>query len=237
MNTLKKFILICTIIGLYLPTMADEPEPSIDVSVGGDLVSSYIWRGVDCAGTSFQPSLSLGWKGLSLSGWGSVGIDKTDTKEFDLTLEYGIGGLSVSITDYYFSYFGISCPYFEYGKDTTTHVFEAQIGYDFGFLAINWYTNFAGADGVKNTEGDMAYSSYISLAAPFETGAISWEAELGFVPWKTDFYTTDGFALTNISIKATKPIKISDEYSIGLFSQAIWNPTSDGGFFVMGLSF
>ena len=26
---------------------------------------------------------------------------------------------------------------------------KAQVGYDFGPLAVNWYTNFAGADGVK----------------------------------------------------------------------------------------
>ena len=35
------------------------------------------------------------------------------------------------------------------GAYSTAHVFEAQVGYDFGPLAVNWYTNFAGADGVK----------------------------------------------------------------------------------------
>ena len=39
--------------------------------------------------------------------------------------------------------------YFKYGAHSTAHVFEAQVGYDFGPLAVNWYTNFAGADGVK----------------------------------------------------------------------------------------
>ena len=40
---------------------------------------------------------------------------------------------------------------------STAHVFEAQVGYDFGPLAVNWYTNFAGADGVKEN-GKRAYS-------------------------------------------------------------------------------
>ena len=52
---------------------------------------------------------------------------------------------------------------------STAHVFEAQVGYDFGPLAVNWYTNFAGADGVKEN-GKRAYSSYLALSAPFKLG-------------------------------------------------------------------
>lgn len=35
------------------------------------------------------------YKGFSLGAWGSVGFESTDTKEFDLTLGYSIGGFSV----------------------------------------------------------------------------------------------------------------------------------------------
>lgn len=233
----KLFLTFATICLCFGTTIAQEKESDFSVNVGGDIVSSYIWRGTECGGISMQPSVSVEWKGLSLSAWGSYGFNASDTKEFDLTLGYGIGGFSVSITDYYFAYPGIDNKYFHYGKDETAHVFEGQIGYDFDFLALNWYTNFAGADGVKNDDGDMAYSSYFSVSAPFELGKIDWEAEVAVVPWKTSLYGNDGFALTNISLKATKPIKISDEYSLGLFSQAIWNPTLEGGYLVMGMSF
>ena len=105
-------------------------------------------------------------QGFSLGAWGSAGIESADTKELDLTLGYSTGGFSISVTDYWFN----GGPgYFHYGTHHTSHVFEAQIGYDFGPLAVNWYTNFAGADGV-NKDGDRAYSSYISLAAPLQTG-------------------------------------------------------------------
>lgn len=238
MKTISRKIIISVVLGLlFIPSFAEEPESGVSASVDGDIVSSYVWRGLYCGGTSFQPSLSVEWKGLSLSGWGSVGIDKTDTKEFDLTLGYAIGGFSISVTDYYFDYFGVANPYGEYVKERTSHVFEGQIGYDFEFMSLNWYTNFAGADGVKNAEGDMAYSSYFSAAVPFEAGGVEWEAELGIVPWKTDLYGADGFALTNLSLKAAKSLKISDEFSLGVFSQAVWNPAADGGFLVMGLSF
>lgn len=231
--------IVCVAMALFatVPLFADEPESDFTAEVGGDLVSSYIWRGQACGGVSLQPSVEIGWKGFSFGAWGSVGFESFDTKEFDLTLGYGIGGFSVSVTDYYFAVPGVPDSYFHYEKDATPHVFEGQIGYDFGFLSLNWFTNFAGADGVKNANGDMAYSSYFTIGAPFEFGSLSWEAELGFVPWKTSLYATEGFALTNISIKALKPIPISETYNLGLFTQAIWNPTSEGGFLVMGLSF
>ena len=36
-----------------------------------------------------------------------------------------------------------------YSAHQTSHVFEANVGYDFGPHALNWYTNFAGNDGVN----------------------------------------------------------------------------------------
>ena len=52
---------------------------------------------------SIQPSASISYKGIWLSGWGTVGFDKDDTKEFDLTVGYSIKGFSASITDYWFT--------------------------------------------------------------------------------------------------------------------------------------
>ena len=78
-------------------------QDKVDSNVGADLVSGYVWRGQNLGGVSIQPSASISYKGFSLTGWGSVGIDKTDTKEFDLTLGYATGGFSVSVTDYWFN--------------------------------------------------------------------------------------------------------------------------------------
>lgn len=210
-----------------------KAQDKVEASVGADLVSGYIWRGQDLGGVSLQPSASIAYKGFSLGAWGSVGLESTDTKEFDLTLGYSTGGFSVSVTDYWFN----GGPgYFHYGAYNTSHVFEAQIGYDFGPLAVNWYTNFAGADGI-NKDGDRAYSSYISLAAPFKLGGLDWTAEIGATPWATDFYGANGFAVCDISLGASKDIKITDSFSLPLFAKATWNPRSEGAYFVVGLSF
>ncbi len=219
-------------------------QDKVEASVGADLVSNYIWRGQDLGNISVQPSLSIGYKGFSLSAWGSVGFEKSDTKEFDLTLGYSTGGFSISVTDYWFN----NGPgYFHYGAHNTNHTFEAQVGYDFGVLAVNWYTNFAGNVGYK-ANGDRAYASYISLAAPFRLGGLDWEAEVGATPWENNFYTgggnstftkdmINGFAVCAVSLKATKEIQVTHSWSLPLFAQVVWNPSTEGAHFVAGISF
>lgn len=103
-------------------------------------------------------------------------------------------------------------------------------------IAVNWYTNFAGDDGVDK-DGDRAYSSYISVAAPFTLGGLDWTAEIGATPWATDFYEANGFAVCDVSLGVSKDIKITDSFSLPLFAKATWNPRSEGAYFVVGLSF
>lgn len=217
-----------------MASVATQAQESVEASVGADLVSGYVWRGQDLGNAAIQPSLSLSWNGLSLSAWGSVGLVTEEDKEFDLTLGYTFGGFSVSVTDYWFN----SNPkYFDYEAHTTSHVFEAQVGYDFGVVNVNWFTNFAGADGV-NKDGDRAYSSYIQVGIPFKLGGLEWEAEVGATPWATDFYAeADGFAVCDVAVQATKELKLSQTFSLPVFAKAAWNPATEGAHFVVGLSF
>ena len=207
-------------LAIAVPAMG-MAQDKVEASVGADFVSGYIWRGQDLGGVSIQPTLSVSYKGFSLSAWGTTGIEKEDTKEIDLTLGYTTG-------------------YFHYGSHNTNHTFEAQIGYDFGPLALNWYTNFAGTDGVNN-EGDRAYSSYISATVPFTLAGLEWTAEIGATPWATDFYNysedpvcngSNGFAVCDISLGAAKEIRITDSFSVPAFAKVTVNPRTEGAYFV-----
>ena len=222
------------VFGMILATSVKaNAQENVTANVGADLVSGYVWRGQDLGNAAIQPNLSLNYRGLSLSAWGSVGLVSEDVKELDLTLGYATGDFSVSLTDYWFN---TNLKYFDYAAHSTAHVFEAQIGYDFGILDINWYTNFAGADGV-NEEGDRAYSSYIQLTVPFTLDGLEWEAELGATPWATSFYAeADGFTVCDVALKAYKDFKISDTVSIPVFAKIAWNPATEGAHFVFGLS-
>lgn len=212
-------------------------QDEVEASVGADLVSGYEWRGQDLGGFSVQPSMSVAYKGFSLGAWGSVGLDKEDTKEMDLTLGYSTGGFSVSVTDYWFATYREKNKYFNYKAHETAHVFEAQVGYDFGPVAVNWYTNFAGNDGF-NKDGDRAYSSYINVAAPFKLGGLDWKAEIGATPWATSFYAdANGFAVCNIALTASKDIKVTESFTLPAFAKLTFNPASESTYFVFGLSF
>lgn len=209
-------------------------QDEIETTISADIVSNYIWRGQDLGNVSLQPTLGIGYKGLSLSAWGSVGLSEpADTKEFDITASYTIGGLNIGVTDYWFN-----TPeerYFLYDTHKTSHVFEANIGYDFGLLALQWYTNFAGNDGV-NKDGKRAYSSYVEATVPFKLAMVDWSATAGAVPFATDFYGATGFAVTNLSLKAEKEIKITDTFSIPVFGQVTGNPCSQKAYLVFGFT-
>lgn len=210
-------------------------QDKVETTIAADFVSQYYWRGQDLGAISLQPTLGLGYKGLSLTAWGSVGISEpSDTKEFDLTLAYEAGGFHVGVTDYWFN--NPNEKYFAYKAHETSHVFEANVGYDFGPVALNWYTNFAGNDGYTK-KGKRAYSSYFEATAPFKLGGCDWEAALGVVPYATSFYgDANGFAVTNVSVKATKDIKITKSFSIPLFAQVAANPSTEKAYLVVGFT-
>lgn len=224
-----------TLLSVAMP-FTTKAQDKVEASVGADIVSNYIWRGTDCGGVSIQPSLSVGYKGLSLTAWGSVGFDKEDTKELDLTLGYTIGGFSAAITDYWFAPYADEdkVGYFKYGAHNTLHTFEGTLAYDFGPLAVSWNTYFAGADYTKEN-GKRAYSTYVGISAPFKLATLDWTAELGFTPWEGAY--SDKFNVTNLTLKAAREISVTKSFTLPIFAQLTFNPYTQGTYFVFGLSF
>ena len=233
---MKKIVLFAMGLVLGGTTLAQNEE-KVETIISGDIVSSYIWRGQDLGSAAIQPTLGVGYKGLSLTAWGSYGlVNSDDVKELDLTLAYSFGGLNIGVTDYWFDA-GLDPDnrYFKYDAHGTNHLFEANIGYDFGIASLQWFTNFAGNDGVNN-DGKRVYSSYVEAAVPFKLSSIEWTATAGAVPFATTFYGTSGFAVTNLSLRATKEIKVTDTFSIPIFGQVTANPCSQKAYLVLGFT-
>lgn len=222
-------------LAIIASTTAAKAQDNVETTIGADVVNQYIWRGQELGSVSLQPTLGVAYKGLSLTAWGSIGLSEpSDTKEFDITAAYSVGGFNIGVTDYWFN--SPSTRYFLYDSHKTSHVFEANIGYDFGPASIQWFTNFAGNDGV-NKDGDRAYSSYFEVSAPFTFGGCDWTATVGAVPFASSFYSdANGFAVTNVSLKATKELKITDTFSVPVFAGIAANPSTEKAFFIFGLS-
>ena len=231
---MKRIVLFA--MGLVLTGTA-LAQDRVEATVKGDFVNEYIWRGQKLGDVAVQPTLGVGYKGLSLTAWGSYGLsNKDDVKEMDLTLGYAVGGLNIGITDYWFSE-GLDPDgrYFKYDAHGTNHLFEANIGYDFGFASLQWYTNFAGNDGL-NKSGKRAYSSYVEASVPFGLASIDWTATAGAVPYASTLYGTTGFAVTNLSLRATKDIRVTNSFRIPIFAQLTGNPCAQKAYLVFGFT-
>ncbi|MDR1865896.1 MAG: hypothetical protein LBR08_10045 [Bacteroidales bacterium] len=231
-----------------------------EFSVGADLVSSYVWRGVYNAGASFQPSVALTAGNFSIGAWGSTNFVLAQ-KEVDLFLSYSIGGLSVGLTDYWWSGEG-ALDYFQlFKKDANSHLLELNLGYSFEFgLSLSLNTMLAGSqDKYIDDAGTVkrSFTTYFEAGYDFSVGDVNLTAALGFSPWnKTGLYTggslfglpsaglvfpyayaTDEFAVNNISLKAAKEITITDSFSLPVYGQLIFNPAIEDAFLVFGITF
>lgn len=239
---MKKIIWIWSACACLAGSVKAQDAGGVQPFLGADLVSSYIWRGNYNAGASLQPTLGMRAGGFSLTAWGSVDLNAFDYKELDLTASYRVGRFSFSLTDYYWT----GAPnqavlpkrnYFRFGSDSP-HIVEVGASFTVSPrfpLAIAWNTMLFGAD--RDDGGRQNYSTYVELSYPFTVKGVDMNVAVGFTPWATpNMYGTDGFAVDNVLLGATKAIRFSDSFSLPIFTRVIWNPAKDDAHIVGGFS-
>lgn len=211
---------------ILLPAdLGAQEEGSSPFSAGGDLVSSYLWRGTKFgSGPAIQPYLELALGNLTLGGWGSYTFSTNEAAEADLYLSYGFDfGLSFGMTDYYFP----GTDYFDFSDTTGAHALEINLGYEIGGLSIgaNYFLNEAGGAGTEG--GDM----YFELGYSFKNFGILVGAGNGW-------HTPDGeFAVCNIGITSTTLIPVTESFSLPVSGALILNPATEQFHVVAGISF
>jgi hypothetical protein len=201
-------------------------------STGADIVSSYVWRGIPQEGTkgtpNIQPYVSFTTGGLTLGSWASSSF-LGNIKEVDLYATYAFSSaLALTVTDYNW---GFAHPkgYFYYGKGTD-HLYEGTLAYTgpTAFpLSVSINTMFAGSDTLST--GKSAFSSYAELGYPITSYA---KVFVGASLFKSkNVYNTSGFAFTNIGVKVSKSIAITDKFSLpmyGILGANLSNKDVDG---------
>ena len=214
-----------------------------EFTVQGDIVSSYVWRGMyQGGGAAFQPTLGFGFDNFSVTAWGSTNFSGGN-KELDLTLAYKFGkaGPTLTVADLWWEGEG-AYKYFNFKSHETAHHFEAGLAYTLPVekfpLSIAWYTMFAGAD--KDDKGRQNYSSYVELNYPFSVKSVDLNLTCGFLPYEAGVgvygVPNSGFAVTNVALKGITEVKITDSFSIPVFAQAIWNPRMEDAHLVFGFT-
>lgn len=211
-------------------------------STGADLVSSYVWRGIpqdrtvtgnpSLGSPNIQPYVSFTTGGLTIGSWASSSL-LGNVKEVDLYATYAFSSaLALTVTDYNW---GFSNSYFNYGTGSD-HLFEAALAYTGSGsfpLSASLNTFFAGAAD-KKTNGDQAFSTYVELSYPLSDNA---KLIAGASLFESNaVYATTGFGITNIALKVSKSIAITDKFSLPMYGVLGTNPYAKNAFFVVGIS-
>jgi hypothetical protein len=230
------------------PASAQQDTCKGKLDISADLMSRYVWRGLNLGGTSpsFQPCMEFSYKNLTLGAWGAYSFSNAITsQEADLYFSYTIGGkVTVMATDYFFPKEDTLNHYFNYEKDKTSHVFEFSakfLGTEKLPLTLMVATNVYGAD-AKKSNGDNQYSTYLELGYNFKVNETDCNAFIGFTPnnadgskGETGFYGPDA-GVINLGLTATKEIKITDSFSLPVNASLITNPQAQNIFLVFGIS-
>jgi uncharacterized protein (TIGR02001 family) len=226
-RTILLVVLVATLAKPYTVKAQEEEEKESPFSVGADLVSSYVWRGVKYGGPSLQPYVEFGVGGFAIGAWGSFDFTYMDlaVNEADLYAGYGFNfGLYVGVTDYYYQ----GSPYFKYDSDSASHAIEGNLAYEIGGFSIS--ANYIFND-ARNGAGSQGGDMYFEAGYAFKNFEV-------FVGAGDGWHTTDGdFGLVNIGIGASKEIKITEKYSLPISGQVILNPEAEQFHVVAAISF
>ena len=213
---------------------AQDEEPVSPVSIGADIMSRYVWRGLDYgASPSIQPCLEVGIGNFAIGAWGAYAVTQTKnnesgTQEMDLYANYTIAEMiTVGVTDYFFPMeTGYNYDYFDYGSDTSLHVLEGMVA--FNGLKDLPLTFMVGV----NVMNDNDHSLYLELGYSFSFIDVFMGAGNGI------YLTSDNkFNLVNVGISKSKDLEITESFSLPVSVSLITNPDAKQVHLVFGISF
>lgn len=220
---------------LALSTTTIYAQESSSWSVGADVASRYVWRGLNLGGSSpsIQPYIEYSFgsedHAFAVGAWGAYSTSGTTTgQEADLYLSYTMNDMfSLTITDYFFPDESAGMHnYYNYNMDwdminsgeeaQTGHVVEAALSFngteDFP-VSILFAMNVWGADA-------RAYTEEGGAMTPDDNIVMSKYVELGYST-KVKDYSLDlfaGAALDNPDTENGEPTGFYGQENAGLIN-------------------
>ncbi|HLO92059.1 MAG TPA: TorF family putative porin [Lentimicrobium sp.] len=222
----------------------------IALNPGVDIMSRYVWRGLNLGGSSpsIQPSLEFTAGKFTLGTWGAFSTSNDFTvQETDLYMSYNLcDAFTVGITDYFLpDELAENEHYFEFKDDSTGHVLEAAATFNgtekipFTFMAA---VNFYGAD-ARHANNKKQYSTYFELAYKTKVKDVECRIFIGGTATNPDKelhetgYYAESAGITNFGITGIRTVQINDKFGLPLTGSFIINPKTEKVFLVIGLSF
>ena len=231
---------LALLMGSPMVTVAQKDSEASPLTLGADVVSRYVWRGLALSSSpAIQPTIAYSFGNVTVGTWGSFTFSREESQEVDLFVTYSLNSFSVTLNDYFnpVENSDEKIKYFEWGKDTTGHALELAASWEGteNFpLIVTAGLFFYGNDRDEIT-GDNEYSTYAEVAYPFDIKGVSLQPFAGLT--FAEGYYSDGFGLVNLGVKAEKEIKITGDFSLPISASFITNPDAGDVFLVVGMSF
>lgn len=240
---MKKFITLFLLVsGFFI-----YGQSNLSYDFGADIVSRYIWRGAEFGAVGNQPATphiqpnaaltyTFGKSSLTLGFWASYGLD-SKYSENDLSLSYAvdteIGNIAVTVADYYYPHLGLKFSDFD-DDGKGAHTIEVGLSYTF---PEKFPLNILITHNVLNDAPDNE-SLYIQASYPFSINDVDLTVFAGMANGKSAWHsvTSDNMEFVNIGFSASKSVKITDDYSIPLGMDWIYNPHLEVSYFVFKIS-
>ncbi|MBN1300132.1 MAG: hypothetical protein JW995_02865 [Melioribacteraceae bacterium] len=232
---MKNLFMVKILLILFFALSGLTAAQELRASAGADLVSRYIWRGIEINNTpNIQPSIALGAGGFEIGLWGSYTLSNQTfaTDEIDLYLSYGFstdaGDFVFLLTDYYFPNSGTPLGHFQ--DNGGAHTLELGAVYN-GPVSFALYYNFY---------NDPGNNIYFEIGYSFAVSGIDFGLIAGGTSGSKDnpvYYGSDGFALINLGISVSKEVIVTDKFGLPLSASFIVNPNDDIAHLVFGCSF
>jgi len=235
---MKKYVTIIFILLSIQSAYSQERESAFSIDLGADIVSRYIWRGINLSESpAIQPTIGLTYNDLTFGSWGSFTVARETIQEVDLFLTYEKQYFSITINNYYntLDTLGFSGNYFQLSGSSTPHALEGVIavnGPESLPLSLSAATMFWGND--RDEDGTNLFSTYIELSYPFTANEIETSAFIGITP--ANGYYHDKFGVVNLGFSMVKEIRITDNFSLPLMGSFMVNPVQEKVFLVFGVT-
>lgn len=204
----------------------------ITLSIGSDLTSSYVWRGIQQGtGPAIQPWAEWSYKGLTLGTWGSYEFSG-QFKEVDLYAKYTYKNCSLLFIDLFFPDFvGVDQNFFNFKNKSTGHASELGLSYNgsdkFPFSIYGGIILYGvSCDPKVNDATSLNNSTYFEVNYLGQFNEYSYTVFAGLTPTESVLYNTNGFSIFNVGLSGKRLIKVTESFSIPLKLSLATNPES-----------
>ena len=181
------------------------------MTVGADAVSSYLWRGMNLAGPSIQPSAYFDYEkgdwAVSLGTWGTKSFLRNDYNEFDLSVEATWRNVTLSLVNY---------NEFE-GANFNGHCLDLGLSYTLSEnipVTFSWYS-------IVNKAG---IPSYLEVLYDFSVSVVDFSVAAGVLPFASEYYESNKAGVCNLNLSAGHEFEFEHGGSMPVSAQVMYNP-------------